>query len=262
MDRAPLALPRVIGHRGAAARAPENTLAGFRKAAELGCRWVEFDVRLSLEGRAILFHDDSLERTTDGKGPVWATPYAELRARDAGAFFGPAYRGERIPSLEEGLELLRRLGLAFNLEMKAEPGREAVLAEVVARTLARAWPGEAAPPLVSSFEVSALVAFARRAPHVPRAYLAEQAPPEWRIQAARVGAAALVLDHRPLSPAVVREVKTAGYPLLAYTVNHPSRAEELFAWGVDGVVSDAPDAILSALEAGTRSAPTPRLPPI
>ena len=247
MDRAPLLLPRVIGHRGAAARAPENTLAGFRKAAEFGCRWVEFDVRLSLEGRAILFHDDDLERTTDGKGPVGATPFAELRARDAGASFNPAYRGERIPSLEEALALLRRLGLAFNLEMKAEPGREEALAEVVARTLARAWPSEAPPPLVSSFEAAALGAFARRAPRIPRAYLAEQPPPDWRAQAARLGAAALVLDHKPLSPEGARAVKAAGYPLLAYTVNHPGRAEELFAWGVDGVISDAPDAILAAL---------------
>lgn len=246
MDRAPLVLPRVIGHRGAAARAPENTLAGFRKAAEIGCRWVEFDVRLSLEGRAILFHDDSLERTTDGKGPVGGTPYAELRARDAGASFGPAYRGERIPSLEEALSLLHRLRLGFNLEMKAEQGREAALAEVVARTLARAWPGEAPPALVSSFETAALEAFARRAPHIPRAYLVEQPPPDWRARAARLGAAALVLGHRPLSAGLAAAVKAAGYPLLAYTVNDPGRAEELFTWGVAGVISDAPDAILAA----------------
>lgn len=246
-DRARLVLPRVIGHRGAAARAPENTLAGFRKAAELGCRFVEFDVRLSLEGRAIVFHDDDLERTTDGNGPVGATPYAELRARDAGFSFGPAYQGERIPSLEEALALLCRLGLAFNLEMKAEPGRERALAEVVARTLARAWPSQAPPPLVSSFAAAALAAFARRAPRIPRAYLVEQPPPDWRAQAARLGAAALVLDHKPLSREGVRAVKAAGYPLIAYTVNHPSRAEELFSWGVESVISDAPDAILGAL---------------
>lgn len=247
MDRAHLLLPRVIGHRGAAARAPENTLAGFRRAAELGCRWVEFDVRLSLEGRAVLFHDDNLERTTDGKGSVGATPFSELRARDAGAFFDRAYRGERIPTLEEALALLRQLKLAFNLEMKAERGREHVLAEVAARTLARVWPSEVSPPLVSSFEPAALTAFARRAPHIPRAYLAEDPPSDWRVRAAQVGAAAVVLDHAPLSPERARAVKSAGYPLLVYTVNHPGRARELFSWGVDGVISDAPDTILAAL---------------
>ena len=247
MERARLLLPRVIGHRGAAARAPENTLAGFRRAAELGCRWVEFDVRLSLEGRAVLFHDDNLERTTDGKGSVGATPFSELRARDAGTSFDRTYRGERIPALEEALALLRQLGLAFNLEMKSERGRENVLAEVVARTLARVWPSEALPPLVSSFETAALAAFARRAPHIPRAYLAEEPPPDWRARAAQVGAAAVVLDHKSLSPERARAVKVAGYPLLVYTVNHPGRAEELFSWGVDGVISDVPDAIIAAL---------------
>jgi glycerophosphoryl diester phosphodiesterase len=240
-----LRLPRVIGHRGAAARAPENTLAGFRKAAELGLEWVEFDVRLSLDDRPVVFHDERLERVTDGMGRVGATPFAELVARDAGAAFALAYRGERIPSLEETLELLRSLGLAFNLEMKAEPGRERALAEVVAQSLERGWPREAPPPLVSSFELPALAAFARRAPHIARAYLAESLSPRWREEAERVGAVAVACDHRPLSPDGVRAVKQAGLPLLAYTVNHPGRAEELFAWGVDGVFSDAPDAILA-----------------
>src|ERR1700683_1095896 len=101
MSRPRLHIPKVIGHRGAALRAPENTLAGFRKAAELGCTWVEFDVRLSLEDRPIIFHDDTLERTTEGTGPVGATTLVDLLSLDAGSFFDFAYRGERIPTLDE-----------------------------------------------------------------------------------------------------------------------------------------------------------------
>src|SRR5207253_2254358 len=81
-------LPPVIGHRGAAACAPENTLAGLRKASELGCRWVEFDVRLTADGHLILLHDDRVERTTDGRGSAAALLLATLRRYDAGAWFG------------------------------------------------------------------------------------------------------------------------------------------------------------------------------
>lgn len=244
----------MIGHRGAAARAPENTLAGFRKAAELGVEWVEFDVRLSLDDALVVFHDDRLERVTDGSGPVGATPLAELRARDAGVSFGGAYRGERIPTLEEALELLRGLGLSFNLEMKAEAGRERALAELVARTLERAWPANGVRPLVSSFETPALAAFGRRAPEIPRAYLVKELEAGWRAEAERLGASAVVCDHRRLSPEGARAVKAAGLPLAVYTVNHPSRAETLFAWGVDGIISDAPDAILAVAPRGTAGA--------
>lgn len=81
-----LCLPRVIGHRGAAAAAPENTLAGLRKAKELGCSWVEFDVRLTADGAPILLHDDRLERTTSGYGEAAALSLAKVREYDAGGW--------------------------------------------------------------------------------------------------------------------------------------------------------------------------------
>ncbi|HLI10088.1 MAG TPA: glycerophosphoryl diester phosphodiesterase [Alphaproteobacteria bacterium] len=245
MSSVELRLPRVIGHRGAAGRAPENTLAGFRRAAELGCRWVEFDVRLSLDDHPVVFHDDRLDRTTRSTGPVGATAYADLAVGDAGSFFAPEYRGERIPSLDEVLMLLREIGLGFNLEMKAEAGREGALADVVARGLARLWPQGAPLPLVSSFEEAALTAFARRRPDIPRAYLVGRLSPGWRRDAERLGAAAIVCDHKRLSRDTACTVKAAGYPLLVYTVNHPERAAELYAWGIDTIISDVPDAILS-----------------
>ena len=85
----PPPLPPVMGHRGAKGHAPENTLAGLRKAAGLGCRWVEFDVKLTADGELILFHDDSLRRTTDGRGAVADKTLAEIRSLDAGRWFSP-----------------------------------------------------------------------------------------------------------------------------------------------------------------------------
>ena len=99
-------LAPVIGHRGAAKRAPENTLAGLRRAHELGAAWVEFDVMLSGDGVPILIHDETLERTTDGHGAVPDHGLAAIRELDAGAWFAPAYAGERVPTLEEAIDLL------------------------------------------------------------------------------------------------------------------------------------------------------------
>jgi len=241
-----LRFPKVIGHRGCAQRAPENTLAGFRKARALGCRAVELDARLSLEGVPVVFHDQTLERTTDGTGPVGSTPLAALRARDAGSHFDPSYRGEPIPTLEEALSLLRELGLGCNLELKADEGRETALAEAAARALEHLWP-PALPILVTSFSSVAIEAFARAAPAVPRGLLVSALNADWRLRAVRLGAAALVADHKSLDAAIARAVKEAGLPLLAYTVNHAVRAADLFAWGVDGIISDVPDAILASL---------------
>ena len=86
-------LPAIIGHRGAAADAPENTLASFREAARQGARMVEFDVKLTADGRLIVMHDDLLDRTTDGKGTVAETSLEAIRALDAGAWFSPVFKG-------------------------------------------------------------------------------------------------------------------------------------------------------------------------
>src|SRR5512142_2967244 len=117
---APFRLPPVIGHRGAAAHAPENTLAGFRRAKALGCTWVEFDVRLTADGVPVLCHDPRLDRTTDRSGRVAAQTLAAIQTSDAGGWFAPVFAGERMPSLEEALLLCAELGLGANIEIKAE----------------------------------------------------------------------------------------------------------------------------------------------
>jgi glycerophosphoryl diester phosphodiesterase len=232
-----LLIPRVIGHRGAAARAPENTLAGFRKAAALGCSWVEFDVRLSADLHPVVIHDDTVDRTTDGSGAVGAMLLAELVKRDAG--------GEPIPTLAQALAQLAASALGGNLEMKADAGREDALAAAIAATVARA-PAKPAL-LVTSFSLPALAAISRYAPGIPRGVLTERLRPGWLDGTAQLGAVAIVCDHRHLRPDQAKAVGISGRSLLTYTVNDPARARDLFAWGVDAVISDAPDAILAAL---------------
>ena len=235
-------LPGVIGHRGAAASAPENKLAGLRRAKALGCDWVEFDVRLTGDGAPVLCHDAHLDRTTSGSGPVSATSLAAIRECDAGNWFDPSFAGERVPTLDEALVLAAELGLGANVELKSDRGREYATAAAVLSTVQRLG-GRAPLVLVSSFLVSALVVLRELAPEIPRAVLFRLVPRGWTEVALRLGCTTIGADHRRLRPRRVAEVRAAGYRLAAYTVNDPARANLLFEWGVTSVFSDAPDII-------------------
>lgn len=241
---ADLNLPPVIGHRGAAARAPENTLAGFRVAKLLGCRWVEFDVRLTGDGALVVCHDDRLERTTSGRGAISKLPLAKIRALDAGTWFKARFAGERVPTLEEALAQCRELGLGANVEIKAEDSQGPATAAAVAATLDRLAGGHS-PVLVSSFLEDAVAEAKRRMPKIPRAMLFRKVPRNWAEIAGELGCATVNADQRYLTEGLVAEISAAGYPVLAYTVNEAARARQVFGWGVTSVFSDAPDIIPS-----------------
>jgi glycerophosphoryl diester phosphodiesterase len=248
-------LPAVIGHRGAAARAPENTLAGLRQAKKLGCAWVEFDVRLTRDGALVLCHDPQLDRTSDGRGKVVTQALAGIRQCDAGAWFGPAFAGERIPTLDEALLLCAGLELGADIEIKADRGREYATAAAVAATVERLR-GRAPCLLVSSFLPSALAALRDAAPHIPRGILFQAVPRDWAMIAGRLGCAVIGADHRRLRPGRVAEIRDAGQQLAAYTVNEAVRARQLYEWGVTSVFSDVPDIILDASGGHRRAQPT------
>ena len=218
-------------------------MAGLRRARELGCAWVEFDVRLTGDGALVLCHDARLDRTTDGHGRVAALSLAAIRGCDAGRWFHPAFAGELVPTLDEALALARELDLALNIEVKADPGRAPATAAALIASLRRQG-GRSPTVLLSSFLAPALAALRDLAPEVPRGLLLRLVPRGWRILMARFGCATLNTDHRRLKPRLVGEIRAAGYPLLAYTVNDPRRARALFDWGVTSVFSDVPDIIL------------------
>lgn len=230
-----LDLPPVIGHRGACAHAPENTLASFAMAAELGCAMVEFDVRLSADGVPVVFHDDSVNRCTDGRGAVGQMTLERLKRLDAGG-------GQTIPTLAEVLALCAARGLRVNMEIKPDRGAGAATAHA-ALTVARAgWDGP--PPLVSSFDRDALAAARELAPGWRRALLVERVPADWPALVRRFDCAALAAHHRALPRATVVQLHAAGLMVLAYTVNRPGRARRLWGRGVDAVFCDAPGRLL------------------
>lgn len=234
----------VIGHRGAAGHAPENTLAALARAAELGCTWVEFDVMLTADGVPVLFHDDTLERTTDGAGEMATTDATVVRGLDAGAWFDPAFAGEQVPTLAEALAALDRLGLGANVEIKPTPGRGEETAAVVCETLVRDWPARLPAPVISSFDEAALAVAYARAPQYPRGYLMHEVRADWRRRAEDLGCTAIHVNEAIVEARLGDAVLDAGFALRCYTVNAPARAEALYRLGAQALFTDHPDRLL------------------
>lgn len=235
--------PRVIAHRGGGALAPENTLAGLRLARNLGFRGAEFDVKLSRDAIPVLMHDDTLERTTDGYGRVADQPAAALLELDAGGWFANEYAGEPVPAFAAASALCTEVGLWANVEIKPCTGREAETGRVVARMARLLWAGASPPPLLSSFSVAALEAAQRESPQLPRGLLVSEVPSNWKATMDRLECVSLHAAWRKLERARVKEIQSAGFGVLAYTVNDSEDALELLEWGVDAIVTDQLDQI-------------------
>ena len=234
---------KVIAHRGASGYAPENTLAAFRKAAELGAKWVEFDAKLTRDNHVIIMHDDELDRTTNGTGKVADMDLMDLRRLDAGAWFGPEFAGEPIPTLSDVIKLLAALDLGANVEIKPCRGREEETAHIVAAQLLEEWPSSLPRPLISSFSKPALATAFVIAPEIERALLISRVKADWKTLAEMFECRAIHTNHKYLGRDDAEAIRSAGYALRCYTVNDAVQAETLFDWGIDGVFSDYVDLI-------------------
>ena len=188
-------LPKVIGHRGAAGMAPENTLAGFRHAISVGAPWVEFDTQLSADKRVIVFHDDRLDRTTDGSGSVYDTDFETIRKLDAGAWFDPAFAGELVPTLKETLALLLQSGLHPDIEIKPAEGRETETARAVMAEVLAVWPVGAPPPLITSIKHDCLRIARELAPDWPRGLVCFRYPRNWRALLEDLACGIIIRDY-------------------------------------------------------------------
>ncbi len=235
--------PRLAAHRGAGKLAPENTLAAFRVGYAHGYRMAEFDVKLAADGVSFLLHDDTLDRTTNAQGRADALTWRELAQLDAGSWHSSRYAGEPLPTLAAVARWSRAHDAAVNIEVKPTRGRERETGAAVALDALTLWSGAAVNPLLSSFYESALDAAREAAPELPRAWLGDQLPDDWRERAIRLGCIALDLEHTLLTCERIDEIHGAGLRIATWTVNDPVRAIELLAWGVDTLITDAIDAI-------------------
>jgi glycerophosphoryl diester phosphodiesterase len=237
--------PLVLGHRGASADAPENTLAAFRLAMEQGADGVELDAWCCATGEVVVAHDDETRRVAGADLRITDAPLGALRALDVGAWKGARWRGERIPLLAEALEALP--GAVVNVELKSR-GRDVRLAEAAARVIARA--GAQGRVIVSSFDWRLVVAFRRAAPEVPVGLLFERAT-VWRARlrlALRLlGPAAVHPGRRLATPARVRAWAARGLAVNVWTVDDPEEARRLAGAGAAALITNVPARIAAAL---------------
>lgn len=241
----PWPYPQIFAHRLGGSLAPENTLTALRRSDKIGVRAVECDVKLSADGVLFLLHDDTLERTTSGSGPAGALSMAQLQTLDAGSRHHRAYRGERLPTLQQLAAATLPGGMAVNLEIKPNPGQDEETGRTLALAARELWRGAAVAPLLSSFSSAALRAARQAAPELPRALLVEQIPLDYLGALNDCAAAALHVDHQVLNPTLVDKLHAQGYRIMAYTVDDPLRARKLRSWGVDMLCTNRPDLLLT-----------------
>jgi glycerophosphoryl diester phosphodiesterase len=244
--------PLIIAHRGASGETPENTLAAFRRALEIGVDAVELDVHLSADDEPVVTHDSLLGRTNDGSGLVRDLPLAAIRGLDAGRWFAERFAGERIPTLTEALELLRRVRVI--IEIKNGPIFYPTIAARVTDVVRAAGHRAVA---VSSFDHPALLDVKAHAPEVETAVLYFARPFDAVRLARDVGADVLQPHWTYLTADVVAAAHAAGLRVETWVVDEPDHLAHVIRMGVDGVITNHPDRLRAALAARGFPLPEP-----
>ena len=242
---------QIIGHRGGGTLAPENTLAAFAKGFQVGADLFEFDIHLTSDGHAVVLHDDTLDRTTNGAGPVASMTLAQVQSLDAGSWFGPQYAGERVPTLAEALAFTAGRGRAL-LDVKVPPN-QALRDEVYAAILASGaslddiwvWPANgsySSDPRFGSAEVQLLSSVPSNLSDANLSALKAS------------GVDGMAVADGTLTQAAINAFHRNGLWVDAYTVSDPARLAELIAMGVDSIETDRPDLMAGLIYGGDADA--------
>lgn len=236
--RAPGEAAFIAGHRGDKTVAPENTLEALGHALKSAADYVETDVQLTADGVPVLMHDWTVDRTTNGTGPVWNYRYEELSQLDAGSWFGKEFAGARVPSLEEFLNLLRWSTKNAILELKGSwtDPQVRVVADLIARH------GVSDHVIIASFDIMTLQSLQRVSPELPGMLIVRDIIGDPGELAAAAGAVALVTSQKAITqnPGLVKRVHDAGLGILIYTLNDSEKWADAVSLGVDGIVTDRP----------------------
>ncbi len=233
--------PIIIGHRGAAGLAPENTLVAFQLALDLNIDAIEFDVQRSKDGALIVFHDEDVSRVTDGTGKLWDMTLAEIKALDAGIRSGEQFRGERIPTLEEVFDFLRQTDQVLMIEMKEPwryPGIEAAVVEQIRKydLIERIQ--------IRSFYHDSLHAIHRIAPDIALSELwLDRLPRDEDVIYKAVNA-----NHNLYTVETIARLHRRGVQVTAWTVDDLDEARRLKDAGIDGLTTNVPDQLLALFD--------------
>ncbi len=236
--------PWVIAHRGASGYAPENTLAAFQRAVELGAGFIETDLHLTRDARFVALHDDTLDRTTSGHGAVQDFSLAELRELDAGLWFDRPFSGERIPTIEEVLAFSQKHDVIFYLDAKYNPAWGMHHALVGALRDAQ----NTARTIVLSADPSVLESLRRLDPSVMTGLLFAEGEGNAVKASLDAGARQLCPRAALVTRELVEQAHRSDLSVAAWTANEPEEMRSLIAAGVDGIMTDFPDRLRAILE--------------
>ncbi len=238
--------PLIIAHRGNSSVAPENTMLAFRSAVLAGADMIEIDVHVDRDGTAVVIHDATVERTTDGTGAVAALGTDQIRGLDAGVGFAAETAGQRVPLLTDVVDLMvAQPHLRLLLELKGDwaPDQVRRMLDVLGPVLPRVLP--------QSFEVSTVRALADVAPDVPRGLLVGAVDDTVIALCAELAVTACnpYVGSVQDDVGVVAALHAAGLQTMVWTANDPAQWRLLADAGVDGVITDRPDRLAGWLDA-------------
>lgn len=240
-------LPQILAHRGASGSAPETTLAAYRLALDLGVDYLEIDVQMSRDGHIVGIHDSRVDRTSDGRGAVADMTFAELRKLDMGSWFNkafpekanPRFAGERIPTLQEIIDLARPTPVGLYIETKSPElypvGFEAKVFEVVRRNQFEK------RVVIQSFSRQSLEKVRALAPELPIALLIEKGDVDPVEATLAVGSKDLAIQFRLVTAELAARVHARGLALTVWTVDSEVDIKRMIDLGVDRIITNYPE---------------------
>jgi glycerophosphoryl diester phosphodiesterase len=236
--------PLVIAHRGASGHAPENTLAAFERAIELGAGFIETDLHLTRDLQFIAIHDDMFERTTNGRGTVHDHALVEVRQFDAGQWFDRQFRGQRIPTLDEILAFGRRHDVVFYLDLKYDAAWGMHHALVAALRNAESTPRT----VVISSDPGTLLALRKIDSSIMMGLIVNEKRPDVAKESLDVGARQICPRSTLVTPDLVEQAHKSDLHVIAWTVNSAEEMRAMIAAGVDGMMTNFPDRLRAVIE--------------
>jgi glycerophosphoryl diester phosphodiesterase len=230
---------KIIAHRGASAYAPENTMAAFRKALDMGADGIELDVHLTKDNHIVVIHDWKVDRTSNGSGAIASMALGELKQLDFGSWFSEEFTGETIPTMEEVLDLLRGWNGLLNVEIKIMPGLYEGLEKKLLGML-KSW-NMLDKTIISSFNHYSLATIKRLESNIKIGLLYSAGLYEPWNYAATLNADAIHPYYHAIVPEIVEGCHSHGVQVNPYTVDNPEHILFMLKAGVDGIITNVPD---------------------
>ncbi|HEY8463652.1 MAG TPA: glycerophosphodiester phosphodiesterase [Bacillota bacterium] len=232
---------KIFAHRGFSGIAPENTMAAFEKALAIKPDGIETDVHLSKDGKVVICHDETLDRTTNGKGLIKDYTFEQLQTFDAGSKFAPEFSRERIPTLEDLLRLIRQTDLALNIELKTD---KIAYLQIEAKVVALLKVYDLVErTIISSFNFSSIAKVKKLLPEISIAALMKDPHTisDLWTRMAELKVVAIHPDHKYLDHDLVDAAQKRGILINAWTPNQPEELQRCFKLQINGVITNFPD---------------------